>query len=339
MGALQATCSLLTAAALGAWVPALARAAIEPPLEPLPAAAERRPAISQAQLVQGQLVQGELVTGRQRLVLSHGAALLHDGAEGLDGGGPRLRVLLSESPVDPTLLQGVLPQLRLGALGRSGGLRGLLLEVDPAALEQVQISLVVPPVAGAPPSVASLSLYSSGGPGPGAFASFALEARRLRAAFSHARASSMAPAPDDIRSISFQVDLPVQAEPAVTARVEGGDAVRATPQGRLALERARSMASLDAAGLARLRAEDPSAVASDPGQPSDSTLLPLLRELGAAQLKGLGGAGLLLVERGDRAVLVIEEAEGLRSWINFHRRNGVWQIGEPPVPSARGLAG
>jgi hypothetical protein len=69
------------------------------------------------------------------------------------------------------------------------------------------------------------------------------------------------------------------------------------------------------------------------------TLLPLLRELGAAQLKGLRGAGLLLVERGDRAVLVIEEADGLRSWINFRCRDGVWQIGEPPVLSARGLAG
>jgi hypothetical protein len=69
MEALQATCSLPAAAALVAWVPSLARAATEPPLEPLPAAVERRPAISQAQLVQG-----ELVTGRQRLVLSHGAA-------------------------------------------------------------------------------------------------------------------------------------------------------------------------------------------------------------------------------------------------------------------------
>jgi hypothetical protein len=75
MGALQATCSLLAAAALVAWAPALGRAATEPPLEPLPAAAERRPVISQAQLVQG-----ELVTGRQRLVLSHGAALLLNGA-------------------------------------------------------------------------------------------------------------------------------------------------------------------------------------------------------------------------------------------------------------------
>jgi hypothetical protein len=65
----------------------------------------------------------------------------------------------------------------------------------------------------------------------------------------------------------------------------------------------------------------------------------LLLELGAAQLKGLRGAGLLLVERGDRAVLVIEEADGLRSWINFRCRDGVWQIGEPPVLSARGLAG
>jgi hypothetical protein len=278
------------------------------------------------------IVRGELASGRQRLVLTHGAALLHDGAEGLDGGGPRLRLLLSVAPVDSALLQGGLPQLRLQELSRGGALRAVLVEVDPAAPEQVQISPLLPPVNRSGPEMASLSLYRSGGPGPGAFEKFSFHARRLRAALTYTRESSGPPEADDIRSLAFQVDLPVQPEPAVTARVEGGDAVRATPQGRLALERARTVASLDAAGLARLRAQDPAAVAPLPPEIPEAQLLELLRGLAADQLRGLSGTGLLLVERGDRAVLVINEGEGLRSWISFHRRDGVWRIGEPPVP-------
>ncbi|MCP9927616.1 hypothetical protein [Cyanobium sp. CH-040] len=301
---------LVASAALAAWVLAA------------PAFAAPHPA----------LVRGELVSGRQRLVLTHGAALLHDGAEGFDAGGPRLRLLLSEAPVDPALLQGVLPQLRLQELSRGGALRAVLVEVDPAAPEQVQISPLLSPVNGAGAVMASLSLYSSGGPGPGAFETFSFQARRLRAALTYSRESSAPPDADDIRSLVFQVDLPVQPEPAVTARVEGGDAVRATPQGRLALERARTVASLDAAGLARLRAQDPAAVAPLPAEIPEAQLLELLRGLAADQLRGLSGTGLLLVERGDRAVLVIHAGEGLRSWIRFHRRDGVWTLGEPPVP-------
>jgi hypothetical protein len=272
------------------------------------------------------MVQGILASGTQRLVLSHGAALLHDGAESLDGGVPRLRLLLSEAPVEPALLQGVVPDLSLQELARSGALRGVLVSFDPAVPEQVQISPLLAPAAGANASMSSLSLYRSGGPGPGALENFSFLARRLRAGLTYSRESSTPPASEDIRSLSFQVDLPVQLEPAVTARVQGGDAVRATPQGRLALERARTIAGLDAAGLARLRAQSPASVPALPPEIPETELLTMLRGLGADQLRGLGGKGLLLVERGDRAVLVISEGEGLRSWIGFRRRSGTWQF-------------
>jgi hypothetical protein len=271
-------------------------------------------------------VQGVLASGTQRLVLSHGVALLHDGAEGLDGGVARLRLLLSDAPLDTALLEGVLPDLRLQELARGGALRAVLVSFDPANPEQVEITPLLAPAAGDGASMTSLALTRTGGPGPGAFESFSFLAPRLRASFSYSLEPSSGAAPQDIHSLSFRVNLQVQAEPAVTARVQGGDAVRATPQGRLALDRARTMAALDAAGLARLRVQDPASVPSLPAEIPESELLQMLRGLAADQLRGLGGQGLLLVERGDRAVLVIGEGEGLRSWITFRRRNGRWQF-------------
>lgn len=271
-------------------------------------------------------VQGLLVSGLHRVVLSHGAALLHDGAEGLDGGKAQLRLLLSDGPMEPDHLLGPLPELRLQEAARSGSPRAVFVSFDPANPDQLQITPLVAPGPDAAGAISSLSITRSGEPGTGAFDTFAFLPQHLRAAFTYSRETSFPAAPSDIRSLSFQVDLPVEREPAVTARVEGGKAVRATPQGKLALARARSMTTLDSAGLARLRAASPASVPPlPPGSPEDD-LLQMLRSLAADQLRALGGESLLLVERGDRAVLVISEGEGLRSWIRFRRSNGSWQV-------------
>ncbi len=281
-----------------------------------------------APLPQPDRVRGVLESDGRRLELRQGVALLHDDAEGLDGGVERLRLLLSDAPVDPAALEGESPELALQGRARSGALRGVLLSLDPAAPEQVVITPLLPPAPGATPTVFSLTLFRSGGPGPGAFESFAVSGQRLRASLQHRRETPDGAVAEGLRSLSLQVDLPLRREAAVTARVQGGEAVRATPQGRLALDRARAMAALDAAGLARLRAQAP---ADGPPLP-DAELLPLLRELAAEQLQGLQSPDLLLVERGDRAVLVIRQGEGSRSWITFHRLNGVWAIGGERTP-------
>lgn len=71
-------------------------------------------------------------------------ALLHDNVEGVLGHANLLRVLVSESEVDPAALYGLIfPPVR--GLARRGAVRGLLLEFDPADRTALQVTVLAKP--------------------------------------------------------------------------------------------------------------------------------------------------------------------------------------------------
>jgi hypothetical protein len=93
--------------------------------------------------------------------LSHAIALRTDNAEGLPGRGEQMRVLLSKEELPFQWLLGAdFPAVR--ALAKVGRAHGLLLQFDPAAPNEVQVTVLIEPPKNADGMLPSFSRSASG---------------------------------------------------------------------------------------------------------------------------------------------------------------------------------
>jgi hypothetical protein len=187
-----------------------------------------------------------------RIEVSHAIALMQDNTEGLLDHGPQMRVLLSDRDAPIQALYGIaFPPVR--AMARQGGLRGLLLEFDPADRTSLRITVLAKP--DDPTEFApSLSLSNSNGLW-----------RRLTVDAAHVEGEFQS---GDDPGLAFSFSAPVSTDP-VTADLKGAAAL-SSEQVRVLNARAQALG----------RGDLPAALALTSHQAADQ-----LKAIPPAQLK------------------------------------------------------
>jgi hypothetical protein len=158
-----------------------------------------------------------------KIDLTHAIALSQDDAEGLLDHGPQVRVLLSDRDVPIEALYGIaFPPVR--ALARQGGVRGLLLEFNPADRTSMQVTVLDKP--GDPTLLPpSISLSRS----DGLWRSLTADSRHVAGDLQSA---------DDEADMTFAFDAPVFTDPVAADLT--GDAAQSSEQVRVLIARAQA---------------------------------------------------------------------------------------------------
>ena len=256
---------------------------------------------------------GMLTTARGEVALTHAFAMEHQNEEGM-GDGPELRVLLADREVPQALLSGPV----LGALDarvRAGGLRGVLLRLDPKRLVAgpVRGTLLEAP---ADPQQSLLFFTLSGDAG---LDDLKVDATRVTGRARHPMTDG--PGGDFGYDVAFSAP---RFTDVVTTRLTGAKAAGSEPaKALLAWERAVRAGDLAAAkALASPAKMGPleafvAAVGAEAfrrevatGIPDQKTRERQIREV---------------IVRGDRASVVFQEKGG-RGVAVLVRQDGVWQV-------------
>lgn len=257
---------------------------------------------------------GTLTTAQGSVSLSHAYAMQYFNEEGL-AEGPQLRLLLTDRPVDQDLLSG--PTLaELARVVRKGGVKGVVLRLDPKELNKVPVrgTLLVPPatprdgvhfftIAGSAGGFESLKVANNRVTGKAAFRSNAADA----SAFSYEATFSAPLFKDD-----------------PSGRLIGRKAVESPPaQALLAFERSLRLGDLTGASgyatAAKMAEMDAYQAALGPAafleEVAASTPDSRVREQQIQEV----------VLRGKRAYVIIQEESG-RTIAPLLHTQGTWQV-------------
>lgn len=255
---------------------------------------------------------GTLTTARGAVPLTHAYAVEHKNEEGM-GDGPELRVLLADREVPQSLLSGPV----LGALDsrvREGGLRGVLLRLDPKRLAAgpVRGTLLEAP---ADPQQSLLFFTLSG---DGGLEGLKVDATRVTGRARHAVTDG--PTGDFGYDVAFSAP---RFTDAVTTRLTGAKAVASEPaKAMLAWERA-------------VRAGDLAAARAYASPAKMAQLEAFVAAVGVAEFRKQVAAGIPdqktrereireVILRGDRASVVFQEKGG-RGVAVLVREDGAWK--------------
>lgn len=256
--------------------------------------------------------EGSVELNGKAVRISHVVAQLHDNAEGVVKS--PLMIVFADRPVPAGALDGAGAATALQQLARAGQLRGLLLRMDPARPNESSFVLLdkaddprawmasmtqsdqgVPVVAGmklGPTSVSGTMKRQGGGDGPVTL------------------------------GYALKFDAPVAREPAITADLKGAD-LRSSPQYKVAAAYADAMAKGDAAAVRKLSspamAEITQAMFDSAGAANGVARM----KQGAAYSKAQLGKFVRLVERGPRAMLIVDGYE----YVSFVKDGQDWKLG------------
>lgn len=154
------------------------------------------------------------------IVLKHAYAFDCDNAEGmLDA--PELRVLLSDRELPDDVIAGWNGTMRLLPLVRSGGVRGILLKINPAkAMEGLNATLLYPP---STPNASLLFISSSGNK---ELKSFQIANNRVVGELQY---ESKGGDENPAFKVAATFSAPVFSDQRITARLSGAAAVKSAP--------------------------------------------------------------------------------------------------------------
>ncbi len=254
-----------------------------------------------AQAIDPGIASGRFRGDGAEIVFSHAIALRQGNEEGLIDANRTMRVLLSDVEILPEALHGI-AFLPVGEMAKAGGLRGLLLEFDPADRTSMLVTILDKPTQ-AGESLPTITLSNS----TGLWQRLNVAATRIGGDIAHE---------SDDYGFTASFSAPV-FENKVTADLKGA-AAQASEQVRLLIARelAFGRGDLDAAkvmtsargrqGLDRVPAE----------------YWPELRKNAAAAIVSYRRIARLVV-RGESAVALLPE-QG--SWQAFALENGKWVV-------------
>src|SRR5262245_34557476 len=247
------------------------------------------------------VARGSLRVNGKNITLHHAYAHLHDNAEGLLEQTEKLRVLFTDREVPSNALDGIgfLPVMELA---RQGQAQGLLFEMSPDDPNNVVMTLLVPPSK----SGRFLIRQTINVDGEDLFKEWSLKDHRIVGAIE--RSGEREPGLSDFPAISYSVkfETPVFNEPQISADLKGRAALD-SPQARLLFEKADALAKGDLAAAQKVSTERANRwnQAFLAGEKADS----LAKK--AAEMKKSLQKIQRVVERGDRAVVILPARNGL----------------------------
>jgi hypothetical protein len=259
-------------------------------------------------------VEGNLTLNKQSVVLKYAYAHLHDNAEKVLNRPRELRILLVDREVPPDALMGMAFPPVWG-LARDGAVRGLLIELNPADPNNINIILLDKPKEEGR-SMTTLSMSKTGAK---LFKEWRLTDKRVSGALDRKEESS---SDLDFPTAEFTVrfDAPISREHAITAELKGPQAAR-SPQVAALLLRADAIMRWDMAALkavstkrsmAQIESLPPSVVAE---------FKKVAKKEGAQQKKELAKAQRVVV-RGDRATVIIAKGQ----YATVVKEGGKWKV-------------
>ena len=254
---------------------------------------------------------GALKAGGKDVALNHAIAYQLDNAEGLLDRPREMRIALTDREVPQSALAGIaFPPVT--QLAREGKVQGLLLRFDPADRKSVYVTYLAAP---SDPRM-SLTTLTIGGTQE-AFRKLEIANNRVTGEIAHkeSRAGSA-----DMPALEFDIQFsaPQFNDPPVTADLKG-EAARKSPQAQLLVAKARALAAGDFDALRRISTERANRNTDMFLKQMGDKAAVFAKEAGRELLK-INKSIERVVERGDRAVMIIGKGE----WMTFVRVGGQW---------------
>ncbi|HEY4745633.1 MAG TPA: hypothetical protein VIH45_13300 [Desulfuromonadaceae bacterium] len=272
----------------------------------------------QARAIDPGTVSGTLTIDKDVIQLKHVYAHLHDNAEGwLDS--REMRILLTDRTVPQETVAGLNVFLALAEMLKQDKVRGVLLRFDPATPNSIVITNLYPPK-DPNESLANKSL-SYGDRSP--IDKLAISEQRVSGALKlHSDGNQELGWPLEDYAVSFSA--PLFREPAITSDISGAKALK-SPQVAVLQAKCAAIVKGDMQ-KAREYSTDRSNREIDTylAQAGEETMR-MLQQMAGEQEKSLKTAEVRLVERGNRAALIVNAADG-KSLINFAKDKGKWKI-------------
>jgi len=272
----------------------------------------------QARAIDPGTVGGTLTIDKDVIQLKHVYAHLHDNAEGwLDS--REMRILLTDRTVPQETVAGLNVFFALAEMLKQNKVRGVLLRFDPATPNSIVITNLYPPK-DPNESLANKSL-SYGDRSP--IDKLAISEQRVSGALKlHSDGNQELGWPLEDYAVSFSA--PLFREPAITSDISGAKALK-SPQVAVLQAKCAAIVKGDMQ-KAREYSTDRSNREIDTylAQAGEETMR-MLQQMAGEQEKSLKTAEVRLVERGNRAALIVNAADG-KSLINFAKDKGKWKI-------------
>lgn len=248
------------------------------------------------------------------IALPHACAALRDNAEGQLDSPRELRILLTDQPVAPDLIQGLLPVFDLQPLVAGGSFKGVLLRMNPSDPTSVVVTLLAAP---RQPGASLINQTLSSSPN-GPFKRFT---------YADGRVSGLLETPvsegsEDFPAYGFTLsfDLPVLPPPRITENLKG-----AAAQGHATVkalkERAQALAKGDIGKALDFSA--PSVRERDRAYlpPDDPNARAQAKAMGPQLLKALTKVRQIIV-RDSKAVVLLPEGNSFR----LIQVEGAWKV-------------
>lgn len=254
-------------------------------------------------------VDGTMTLNGKPVALTHVLAKLHDNAEGVVT--RPLLIAVTDRQLPAGALDGI-GETVAAQLAMAGKLRGVLFRIDPKRPDEASMIVLDKPerVGG---NLKRLVVGSKEHP---AVSRLLVGSDKVGVAFMRPAGGTQ----DVDVSFALKVAAPLTREPRVTADIKG-PAIQASPHYRASLAYAEAMRTGDMAAQDRLGSK--AMVARMSMYPSRADIIELLKGVGEKAKTQLPRVH-RIVERGDRAVLLIDE----RAWITMVRENGAWKSGD-----------
>lgn len=262
-------------------------------------------------------IDGSVKIGDRKISLKQVRVHLHDNAEGTLDRPRELRIVLTDKPVPPESINGLV-FLPIEQLAMRGEVHGLILKLDPANPNEVVVTVLDKP------EEAGMSLMTQ---------SLSTSGRELWKKFAFAAGQASGEMVDEASdeeathalTYQFKFSAPVENEPAVTADLKG-KAAQASPQVAVIRAKAKAMAAGDLGGMKKAT----SAAANLANEQrmaqmglGDDALQTMLKQYGPEMVKAAGTIQRVVV-RGDHAV-GLAKGDGGAQWFNFVLEGGEWK--------------
>ena len=262
-------------------------------------------------------IDGTVQIGDRKIALKQVRAHLHDNAEGTLDRPRELRIVVTDKPVPPESINGLV-FLPIEQMAMRGEVHGLILKLDPDNPNEVVVTVLDKP------EEAGMSLMTQtlGTSGQALWKTFAFAADKTSG-------EMVDEAPDEEAmhplTYHFKFAAPVEHEPAVTADLKG-KAAQASPQVAAIRAKAKAMAAGDLEGMKKLTGAAANAVNTERmalmGM-SDEALKTMMKQYGPEMVKAAATIERVVV-RGDRAVALSGGKDGSQ-WFNFVLEDGAWK--------------
>jgi hypothetical protein len=268
----------------------------------------------QAGAIQPGKVTGTFTVEKDVVTLKYAYAHLHDNAEGWLKA-KEMRILLTDREVPQELLAGLDCFPGLSKLNKQGKLRGVLFRFDPAKTNAVEIDILYPTE-----KKWLTTALDWGNTSP--IKGLKISEKSVRGSFTeHMDYDDFLDWPE--RDFNMNFSAPLTKEPAITANLSGDKALK-SPQMATLLAKFAALTEGNLQKAEQYATESATSELDTMIKAAGNDALPMVRQWAKEQEDTIKKGPLKLVERGDKAKLVVGTPED-RSMFSFVKEGGKWK--------------